>query len=195
MKFYNITFDLTDRRKILVPCIPETAGATENKTISRVCLSKTLEGCIQAVSRRQIYKGSQLIVREANLDEQRLVNSKTLYNNKLVPDALENKEYWSLTPVTFKVYLCEILSFDNDFTLAWSCISRKDCLNIVEKYIKSTSFRKYKTSKSIYEAAMNYANANEMWDEQDLIWDDLAMLPWAQKLELKNLKVKKIKEI
>ena len=35
MILYNITFDMKDKRNILEPSIPESAGEDENKTIKR----------------------------------------------------------------------------------------------------------------------------------------------------------------
>ena len=199
MKFYNVTFNLNDNKGVLIPCIPDSAGNGENKTIPRVCLTDSVEHCIQAIAsgNREVHKGAKFIVRETDIPTTRaeLINPRFLKEQGYVPDALENKEYWYLKPVEFKRYLCEIVSFDYEFDLAWSCISRKQCLDAISKYMNINRFTKYKTSLGVYNAFSRYCNQNKKYDEYDNVWDDLAMIPWAQKTKIYNLKYKVLKQL
>ena len=197
MKFYNVTFNLADNRDILTPCIPDSAGTDEDKTIPRVCLTDSIEHCIQAIAtgNREVYKGAQFIVREADIkSDEKLVHPRFLKELNYVPDALENNEYWYLNPIKVKRYICKIESFDYEFELAWSCISRKQCLDAIGKYMSIKRFVKYKTSKGIYNAFCRYCTEHKKWDWEDSIWEDLAMLPWAQTTKIYNLKYKVIKQ-
>ena len=209
MKFYNITFKIDDTRNILVPNIPESAGTNENKTIKRVCLADTVEHCMQAVGsgNRDMCKGSKFLVRETDipLTSKYLLNPRFLKQMNYVPDALENNEYWSLESVKVKVYLCELQSFDSDFTVSWSCVTREQILSIISKYVKTKRFNRYKTSKGIYNAFCKFINEKTQfatekmktyyYDMYDDVWEDIVELPWAQKTELTNIKYKIIKEV
>ena len=198
MTLYSITFDLTDTRTEFIPTIPETAGDTENKTIPRICMSDSVEKCISAIAscNRNMQKGSQFIVRVFNIpNTDNLVSPRFLKESGYVPDALENNEYWYIKPIKATLYLCRVESFDYEFTLAWSCITREQCISLIEKYTNNKRFRRYKTSKGAYNAFMNWCNKYHKWDEMDNIWEDLAMLPWAQRTEIYNLKSTVIKQL
>lgn len=196
MKLYNITFNLNDTRSILIPSIPETAGEGENKTIKRVCFTDSVKNSIQALAHcnREVTKGVKFIVREIEVHDKEsgVIGPKVLKNKGLVPDALENNEYWILKPVQCKVYKCILGKFDYDFTLAWTCISREQCLNIISKYTSIDKFRKYRKSETVYMAFCIWANKNREDDIFDAVWEDLAQLPWAQKTELTHLEYTKI---
>ena len=209
MKLYNISFNMTDTSNIMYPAIPDSAGTGENKTIKRVCLADSVEHCMQAIAsgNRDMCKGSKFIVRETDipLTSKYLLNPRFLKQMNYVPDALENNEYWSLESVKVKVYLCELQSFDSDFTVSWSCVTREQILSIISKYVKTKRFNRYKTSKGIYNAFCKFINEKTQfatekmktyyYDMYDAVWEDILELPWAQKTELTNIKYKVIKEV
>lgn len=194
MKLYNITFNLRDTKDRLIPAIPESAGATENKTIQRVCLTDSIEHCMQAIAtcNRNIAVGKQFIVREVEIpaNHSKLIHPKQLYRHKLVPDALENNEYWYLESIRCKVYLCTIQSFSYEHTVAWSCITAKQVREIIEKYTKCLNLSKYKKSITVYNAFCTWAEKEKQYKMEDDVWDDIVMLPWAQKTEIRNIKFK-----
>jgi len=215
MKFYNISFNLKNTNNILVPTVPESAGTGENKTIKRVCLADSIEHCMQAVAsaNREMCKGAKFIVREVDipLTKKTLVHPRFLKERGYVPDALENNEYWSLEPLKFKMYLCELEHFDSDFTVSWSCITREQILGILRKYTSRSGFRttkrfeRYKTSQGIYNAFCKFINektrfATEQgrityYEMYDTVWEDIVELPWAQKTELTNIRYRVLKEL
>lgn len=108
--------------KTLIPYIPKSTMEGEDKTQKRICVSDTVEGCIQAHSRiwynafgyaewenmDPFYDMSQkvvlidhdeiggLLVRayEFHLPVHQLVLPETLYEKEWVPDALETREHW-----------------------------------------------------------------------------------------------------
>lgn len=197
MTLYNVTFDMNDRRNMIKPAIPNSAGDGENKTIKRVCLTDSVEHCIQAIAvgNRDVRVGADLIVREVelkDLNEELLISPKELKEKGLVPDALENNEFWYLGDVKFRCITCRIVEFDASIDLAWTCIPIQNCIEIVKKYIPKFPVYRYKITKNLYESAMQYCNKHQLWDIGDNIWDDLAMVPWAQKRGINSVKLLKI---
>ena len=199
MKLYNITFNLKDTRKILESAIPDSAGTVENKTIKRVCLTDSIEHCMQAIAvgNRYIANGAKFIVREVNIPKNAnaLIHPNQLYKNNLVPDALENNEFWYLHSIKCKTYLCEIIHFDFEHDLAFSCIQANDARLIINKYVPELKLGRYKNSKNMYDAFCNYVNKHCLWNEFDSVWDDLAELPWAQTTKITGLQYKIISKL
>lgn len=197
MKLYNVSFNLNNLSDSMIPMIPDSAGDDENKTIPRVCLCDTIEHCMQAIAscNRNLEKGAYFILREVeiNLSDKALVKPDYLKQTGYVPDALENNEYWYLKPLKAKVTKHVVISFNYEFELAYSCISREQILTIISKYMRAKRFERYKTSKGIHNAFGRYCNEHQLWSETDAVWEDLAMLPWAQKTGIYGLKHKEIK--
>ena len=199
MTLYNVTFNIKDKRNILEPSIPDSAGDGENKTIKRVCLTDSIAHCMQAIAvgNRDIRVGATLIIREVslkNLDKKLLISPRELKERGLVPDALENNEFWYLGKVKFKCITCKIVDFDAEIDLAWTCIPIQSCREIIKKYIPKFPVYRYKITKNLYEAAMQYCNKHQLWDTEDNVWDELAMIPWAQKRSIEDLKLLRVED-
>lgn len=198
MKFYNITFDLNNRDKVLKPYIPYSASDKENRTIKRVCITDSVEHCMQAIAtgNREVYKGSPFVLRVVEIVKS---NNQLVYPDKLVscgyvPDALENKEYWYLKPIQCRAYKCVIESFDYEYDIAWTCIKTEDCRRIVKR-ITGKEFNRCKSALSIYKSFCKWANEIKAWSMLDDVWDALVELPWAQKTKIYNLKYGIIEEL
>lgn len=197
MTLYNVTFNIKDNRSILEPTIPDSAGDGENKTIKRVCLTDSVSHCMQAIAvgNRDIRVGASIIVRKVDtkyLDTSLLIKPKELKERGLVPDALENNEYWYLSAVNVKCGKYQIVNFDAEIDLAWTCININDCKEIIRKYLPLLNIERYRNTKNLYEYAMCYCNKYRLYDIQDIIWDELAMLPWAQKRSINKVQLIKI---
>lgn len=198
MRLYNVTFNMKDKRRVIEPAIPDSAGNGEDKTVRRICLTDSVEHCMQAIAvcNRDIREGATFILREVDtkdLDKNLLIGPKELKERGFVPDALENNEYWYLGKVKFDRMACRIVEFDAEIDLAWTCIPIQSCKDIVKKYLPAFPVNRYKVSKNLYEAAMTYCNEHKLWNEEDAIWDDLAMVPWAQKRKINYIKMLLIK--
>lgn len=184
MKLYNITFCLEDNRMVLEPVVPETVGDGENNTIPRVCFTDSIEHCMQALasSHKTFEKDVCFLVREAEIskNDKDLVFPETLRDKGLVPDAMENNEYWYTQPVECRTFLCMIKEMECSFEMAWTCITKEDCLDIVSKYAPKTLFEKATESEEIYNIFYDWCNHHHKWDEMDDAWEALAELPWAQ---------------
>lgn len=197
MRLYNVSFDTNDKTVVLRPRIPESAGEGENKTIARICLADSIEHCMQAIAvgNRDIRVGAEFVVHmvdTSSLQVGSLITPERLVQRGLVPDALENNEYWYLSPVLSNRGVFRIENFDAEICLAWTCIEIEDCRRIVSKYLPDFHVNRYRNSRNLYEAAMAVCNEKHLWDIEDAIWDELAELPWAQKRELKHVVAKKL---
>lgn len=200
MKLYNVSFNLNNRSNIIEPSIPESTAAGEDRTFKRVCLADSVEHCIQAIAsnNRDIRVGAQIIVRSVdikNLYKKLLVDPQTLFNKKLVPDALENNEYWYLSRVKFETALYIIMDFQVEYELAWSLIDINYCREVVHRYLPNIQVNRYKISENLYNAAMDECGRTNNWDAEDKIWDALAEIKSAQKVSIYNIKLKKARTL
>lgn len=193
MRLYNVTFDLSNTNNILTPTVPESAGDGENKEIKRICLTDSIEHCFQAIAscNREVRKGAKFVIKEVDVEENdRLITPDFLFNEDYVPDALENNEYWYLDTLKANVLIGEIEFFEYDFVLAYSCIPKEKCLEIISKYTSIEDLKDCRDSKEIHEKFNHWANTQKEYDMMDNVFEDLAMLPWAQKTKIYNLKYK-----
>lgn len=196
MKLYNVSFNLNNISRVIEPSIPESAADDEDKTFRRVCLADSVEHCIQAIAsdNRDVRVGAQIIVRSVdteNLYKKILVEPQTLFRNRLVPDALENNEYWYLGRIKFETALYTIMDFHTEYELAWSLIDINYCRKVVHRYLPNIQVNRYKIPKNLYNAAMMECNRTKNWDAEDKIWDALVKVKCAQKIGIYDIKLKK----
>lgn len=195
---YNVTFDIFDRREVLEPAVPRSAAKEEERSIRRVCLSTTVEHCIEAlgVEHRELCTGAELLVREVpieNLYSKILVTPDILFKKGYVPDALETKEHWYLAPVKMITCRYTIVDFIAEYDIAWSCVKVKDMLSIAAKYgIQPSELHKFTSSKDIYEYCMEIFHKSKNYDFEDDFYDDVDELPWAQRLKVSKLSLERI---
>lgn len=200
MKLYNVSFNLDNIDNVIEPRIPESAAEDENKTFARVCLTDSVEHCMQAIAsdNRDIRVGVQIIVRSVDtkdLCKKTLVKPETLFRHRLVPDALENNEYWYLGSIKFETALYTIMDFEAEYELAWSLIDINYCREVVHRYLPNIQVNRYKIPKHLYDVAMEECNRTKNWDAEDKIWDALAEVKCAQKIGIYNVKLKKEKTL
>lgn len=191
-KLYNITFDLSDNRQRLTPGIPKSTGDTENATIPRICFTDSIENSIQAIAscNRKIANDTVIIVRcvsTACLKPEHIVTPQELMDKKLVPDALENQEYWYKDAINCDIIHKTIKNYDCEYDIAWSCINLNDVKNIIEQYTTTICIDQFKTAKSLYEAFIQAAEQKEQWSNIDYVWEEIVELPWAQCVHVKNI--------
>lgn len=113
MKFYRVDLCKKEIIKLFEPRIPKYVLEDENKDISRVCVTSTIEGALGSVpwgGRHMLNKGENMIFRIyefdlCEIDEKFIVTPDTLVKKGYVPDALCYDEYWVLTSIKpSKVY-------------------------------------------------------------------------------------------
>lgn len=194
MKLYNVSFNLNDTNTLMIPSIPESAAQDEDKVTPRICLSDTVEHCMQAIAvgNRDIQAGAKFILREFEIPKthSRLIKPNQLKATKRVPDALENNEYWYLSIKKCKIYQCEIIDFDYERDIAWTCLNINQVINVIYNHCKDIKLERYKNPQSAYEAFLRYTTNHKMWNLQDDVWEDLVELPYAQKTIIKDMKYK-----
>lgn len=129
MKMYHISTDIFKDIKEFVPRIPERKMNNEDSSIPRVCISDSIENCLNGLLylnnyRRFVCRDSETnfdifsdgecyrVFKVYEFDIDSSVSIKTpeyIYSNNLVPDALFNNEYWSTdTIIPNKSYLIQI---------------------------------------------------------------------------------------
>lgn len=190
---YNVSFKTTGIDR-LYPSVPYSAAEGEDKTIERVCLADSIAHCFQSIgaSFRDLHVGVVFEVREAAVDpeDELLIKPKQLWQQRLVPDALENQEYWYLGELPVVSYQCELENFNYDYGLAWSCVDACDVRRLLKKYTDEV-FDGELSSEELFEATAKVLPC----DVLDELWYELSELPWAQKLEISDVRVRRIKSM
>lgn len=141
MKLYHVSYDKISK---FVPRIPKDRLLGEDGTVPRICLSISIENCINAkpnqaealfLAREQ---GIPMPIYVYEFDSEqipadKLVEPQILYDKYDVLDALDNKEYWLLdgtVPYVETRYECiggNFLPADNDSSYAevlWLTLAR-----------------------------------------------------------------------
>lgn len=190
---YNVSFNTHNLDPVLTPKIPKTVGHDENNTIPRVCLADSIEHCIQALApqNRKLYSGAEIVIRSIDtnqLKKQLISTPLELFKQRLVPDAIENQEYWYKNKITCNIAIKKIKTFDFHHDLAWSCVPLKCIQDIVQCYTKDINTHTFETAKELYTAFIKHAEHNELWDDIDDIWDDITTLTWSQMTVIENVK-------
>lgn len=122
MKLYHISKDFKNNIDKFIPRIPRDRAKGENNTINRICVSPTINGCLngepsisynmfdyptmeffcphQAMEQlstlldHEEKTGYLYKVYEFDVDDSKIIKPEFLFENKLVPDALFSKEHW-----------------------------------------------------------------------------------------------------
>lgn len=195
MKLYHVSFGAGScGMKNFIPRVPNSTGEGEDKNTARICLTPSVEKCIQAVGTayRWLRTGERFTVYEADISlaSEKLTRPDELNLRGLVPDSMENEEYWYLSSLTMKAKRCEILSFCGYHDIAWSCVNESDMLDILENMLKNENPRLKESISSINTARLT---SFEIYSEVskcagglgedifiDDFWDTITELPWAQ---------------
>lgn len=198
MILYNVSFNLHNTRNRMLPAIPSSTADDEDRTTQRICLTDSVEHCMQAIAvgNRKVEIGAHFILRVVDIskNDTNLIIPILLKQSNKVPDALENSEYWYLKPKKAKVYLCEIQDFSYERGIAWTCITPEQCRNTIYKHFTGIKLERFKSSEVIFNNFVRYTNKHHLWDLQDEVWEDMIELPWAQKTTIYNMKYKIIKD-
>lgn len=196
---YNVTFDLADMSTHLVPYIPYSAADDEDRKTKRVCFADSIEHCISAIGscNRNLYTGCMIVVRsvdENSLDQSRIISSQELYDTHKVPDALENNECWYLDEVDVTREIYTICNFIFEYDIAFTCIKREDLADLIYKYNPDSPMKIKESIEYAYNRTVGELQKKERYDDSDAFEDKVAGLPWAQRIKISNLKMKKIND-
>lgn len=196
---YNVTFDLNDKRTVLTPCVPKSAGEGEDKVTERVCFSDSIENCIcaLAVGNRDLRVGQRILVRSVSvsvLNRNSIIDYDTLHNTGKVPDAADTHEYWVTAPVNVSVGVYEILSFQHEFSVNWKAL-RADIVRRIAKGYVDISVCNGNTAYDVYCSVCKYLEDNKRYDDSDDFYEDIVQLPWAQGHKISDLKLECIDKL
>lgn len=206
MYLYHVTPVIEQsKRKRFIPRVPESVGKDENNSIPRICLSDSITLAVQAspyVS-EMLQIGKRIRVYKIRVDARNIskfVHYTTLFNKELVPDALENHEYWCTSEITMDSDVYTVEDARIDFDIAWTVISKQQVLNILA-YLNNKSHgnldyvwidNNLKTSKELYESIVIQMDKHGDYDSEDDMWDCIAELPWAQIKRITKFTIKKL---
>lgn len=117
IKLYHISYDLSEPlEKTFIPKIPGNPEFGEDESICRICLSDSIEGCINAAEDKLWDKQKNNITtiivweKQFDLSDEKLKSWEYLYENNLVSDAALTHEYWYLDQLNMKGSFYEILN-------------------------------------------------------------------------------------
>lgn len=194
MELYHVSFYGDGSSKHFYPRVPESAGDKENKNIARICFSTSVEKCIQAIgpSNRFLCMGATFFLYKfcTDMTSGNLITPQKLFQSGLVPDSLENEEYWYLSDLVLQPLRCKIMDCDGFCDIAWSCVKYEDVMQIIRDLLRleSAEFQNYivpiiteeQTSEALYYRVVKCAEKFQAFAFIDNVWDEIAMLPWAQ---------------
>ena len=201
MKLYRVSFDTSaSLDRTFVPMIPESAGLEEDKTIKRVCLSSSVEGCLQAIprGRKDISVGTEFIVYEAEINtlDENLIFPEEVRD--YVPDALENEEYWYMKELYMTGKKVKLTNFDYSCELAFTAVDEDD---FIARMLDTVSEEAYKYIEKVsdimlddsiilgarYHDVIDYLFKIKEYKLIDDIEDAVALTPWAQIVRFSNV--------
>ena len=201
MKLYRVSFDKSaSLDRTFVPMIPESAGLDEDKTIRRVCLSSSIEGCLQAIPRggKDISVGAELIIYEADIDasDENLIFPEEV--REYVPDALENDEFWYMKELPMTGTVITLTNFDYSCELAFTAVDEDD---FIARMLDTVSEEAYKYLEKVsdimfddsiilgarYHNVIDYLFKIKEYKLVDDIEDAVALTPWAQAVKFSNV--------
>lgn len=119
IRLYHISFEDLGKYCRFKPRIPRNTAGAEDKKTSRLCLSDSIENCINAIPDGPDMIGNEPIYVyyfDLWLKDPYLITWKTLYNSGLVPDAGITHEYWYKSDIVMPRRKIVINSFDDKYT-------------------------------------------------------------------------------
>lgn len=195
MILYHVSFDTENTDCYFYPRVPFAISVQEDQITPRICLSDSIEHCLQAVAeeyRRDLTPGCRLAVYSIDsddIDPSFLIFPEELFEKRLVPDAMENQEYWALEGLYMQRELVRVKDFSYEYTLAFSCMKSADVRTIIMGILPELTLPDTDSAEWLYQAATDYMREYGMYHEWDEIWDALAELPFAQKTEIYDLEL------
>lgn len=192
MIFYHVsTFKGTKTQQELIPRIPKHTLEHENKTIKRICLSTSIDNCFSGL---QYMPDCPFILFKLDIDinDNHLITPRYLYDNNLVMDALETNEYWYTASIKAIGKVYTVLSYDIDFTYAWTCINKSDLLNIIKDIFGDEynyNLEEENNLEEIYMKAYHLLDKNKKYNLCDELDNKIAELKYATKKKYYNIEL------
>lgn len=182
MKLYHVSLTRTEAVKTFVPRVPETLSEElgEDRNIPRICLSSSIEGCLQAIE-ASCRIGMPMMVYTVDVDaaDPALIIPEIV--RKKVPDALENQEYWYTEPLQMCGQVYIVKKCDIEPCIAWSALNAEDVRRIVKDAGGSGAGD---CAESVYQGFLQELKGkpildSEKYAKEDEVYDRILELPWA----------------
>lgn len=106
IKLYHISPEIDKLEIKFTPRIPVDIENNEDNTTLRICFSDSIEGCLSAMGNVNRYidetgKGTFVMYSfECFIDDNNLIDWRSLFESGKVPDAAVTHEYWYMKPIT-----------------------------------------------------------------------------------------------
>lgn len=97
MKLYHVSMGWTETPKLFIPRIPKTRADFEDSVTKRICLSTSIEGCLNAMAEKPYRSNTKLTIYSCNVES--FVGYHKLYMSGKVYDACLTQECWYLKPL------------------------------------------------------------------------------------------------
>ncbi len=196
MTLFNVWFNTADMSTMLKPSVPKSAGSMEDCVTPRVCLSDSVEGCFQAVSKddKDFVRGTRFILHTVCVSafDTKLIHPMELTLSGKVPDAEHNHEYWYTKPISCKTHLCELVSYDYEHVVIWEALKKRDVSDIAFGYA-GIDLSMCQSSEDIWNRVSKYLEGYGMYDLSDKFYEDICALPFATGFTFKNVEYNIIK--
>ena len=157
---YHLSENISTYLKLFEPRIPQylTDGSLEDTTTPRICFSETILGALSASSYRDPDKNYMLFTLDTNdVDEHNIMTPKQLYDNKLVYDALFNKEYWIINQtLELEGNIISIGDIERDFFTAFCYDTETNRDLIYDLYSTTTEYFTSNITDAIDCESMDY---------------------------------------
>lgn len=131
MKFYHVSIDVFKDINLFTPRIPHSTMSVEDTTISRICVSTSIEDCLNGIQYFSILRESLFLSPEDNYSFIENINRIVkVYEfeyckdnlkipneiSDLVPDSIQTNEYWILEDLKpTNSYIISITDIKNEF--------------------------------------------------------------------------------
>lgn len=131
MKFYHVSIDVFKNINLFTPRIPHSTMSVEDTTISRICVSTSIEDCLNGIQYFSILRESLFLSPEDNYSFIENINRIVkVYEfeyckdnlkipneiSDLVPDSIQTNEYWILEDLKpINSYIINITDIKTEF--------------------------------------------------------------------------------
>lgn len=129
---------LSTERQTLEPYIPMSVMDDEDQKIPRICFAPSLALCFQSTGLTTTYPSGRpipffaYVIDMDDIPKHAVIDPEILWKTKLVPDALENKEYWITIPVIPKKFKFTVEMICREQVIAWSMLTPDMILDLCE---------------------------------------------------------------
>jgi len=157
MIFYHVSFDMEEKENpyLFIPRIPIFKATSEDAITPRICLSTSVENCIQAISPAnrdiRVWAKFRLFHVDIDIKDPLLKDPKSIVDK--VPDAVVNNEYWYMGNLYMKYEDKIITEFRVHPEINFDLISKEDMHSVLSEILPeeiACMLDFGKTPKSIY---------------------------------------------